>query len=105
MVSATWRTESARLRYRLLTAVGFREHNLDVSRTRKDSGQISNTVLELVMKVEGSFDLFLNGKLDRTSIPKRWLNEELCVRFGFCGEEYDAIVLETTTKGRATRVL
>lgn len=66
--------------------------------------QISTTVLELARKSDGTFDLFLNGKLDRAGIEERWLNEELCVRFGFCGEEYDSIVRETITNGRATRV-
>ena len=47
---------------------------------------------------------FLNGKLDRADIPEPSLNEKLCVRFGFCGEEHDSIVLETATNGRATRV-
>jgi hypothetical protein len=65
-----------------------------VSGTRKDSKQISSTVLELVAKSDGTFDLLWDGKLDRTGIPERWLNEELCVRFGLCGDEYDAIVLE-----------
>ena len=78
---------------------------LFVSRTRKDSKQISNTVLEVAGKSDGNFDLFLNGKLDRADIPERWLNEELCVRFGFCGEEYNSILLETSTNGRATRIL
>ena len=75
-----------------------------MSRTRKDSKQISNTVLEVARKSDGKFDLFLNGKLDRADIPEQWLSEELCVRFGLCGEEYDSIVLETAANGRATRV-
>ena len=75
-----------------------------MSGTRKDSKQISSTVLELVAKNDGTFDLLWDGKLDRTGIPERWLNEELCVRFGLCGDEYEAIVREATTNGRATRV-
>jgi hypothetical protein len=75
-----------------------------VSRTRKESKQISNTVFELVRKSDGTFDLLLNGKLDRADIPEPSPNEELCVRFGFCGEEHDSIALETATNGRATRV-
>jgi len=75
-----------------------------VGHTRKDSKQISNSVLEVVAKSDGTFDTLWDGKLDRAGISERWLNEELCVRFGLCGEEYDAIVLEATTNGRATRV-
>ena len=56
-----------------------------MSRTRKDSNQIKNTVLEVVKNDDGIFDLFLNRKLDRNDIPETWLPEQLCVRFGFCG--------------------
>ncbi|MFZ1139519.1 MAG: hypothetical protein ABR881_14245 [Candidatus Sulfotelmatobacter sp.] len=58
-----------------------------MSRTQKDSKQIKNTVLEVVRKDDGSFDLFLNRKLDRDNIPETWLSAESCARFGFCGEE------------------
>jgi predicted SpoU family rRNA methylase len=77
-----------------------RVHNDLVSQTRKDSNQTANTVLEVVKTDSGTFDLFLNGKLDRERIPEKWLNEELCVRFGFCGEEYESILDELTKAGR-----
>ncbi|HEV2398589.1 MAG TPA: hypothetical protein VGS27_16715 [Candidatus Sulfotelmatobacter sp.] len=67
-----------------------------MSRTRKDSKQTGNTVLEIVRRSNGTFDLFLNGRLDREGIEEEWLNQELCVRFGFCGEEYDSIIDELT---------
>ena len=38
-----------------------------MSRTRKDSNQIKNTVL-VVKKDDGIFDLFLNRKLDRNDV-------------------------------------
>jgi hypothetical protein len=75
-----------------------------VSRTRTGSNQIKNTVLEVVKKDDGIFDLFLNRKLDRNDIPETWLPERLCVRFGFCGEEYDSIPREVNQNGRATVV-
>ena len=96
--------EGARSRYGLLTRFDCRGIILNVSRTRKDSKQISNTVLELVAKADGTFDLLWDGKPHRVGISERWLNEELCVRYGLCGDEYDAIVLAATTSGRATRV-
>lgn len=43
-----------------------------MSRTPKDSNQIKKTVLEVVKKNDGTFDLFLNGKLDRNNIPETW---------------------------------
>jgi hypothetical protein len=75
-----------------------------VSRTRKDSNQIKNTVLEVVKKNDGTFDLFLNRQLDRNNIPETWLPEQLCLRFGFCGEEYDSILREVNQNGRTTIV-
>jgi predicted SpoU family rRNA methylase len=75
-----------------------------VSRTRKDSNQVKNTVLEVVKKNDGTFDLFLNRELDRNNIPETWLPEQLCVRFGFCGEEYDPILREVNQNGRTTIV-
>jgi hypothetical protein len=55
-------------------------------------------------KNDGTFDLLLNGKLDRNNIPETWLPEQLCVRFGFCGEEYDSILREVNQNGRTTIV-
>ena len=64
----------------------------DVSRTRKDSNQ--NRVLEVVKRDDGTFDLYLNRKLDRDGISEDGLPKELCMRFGFCGDEYDSILRE-----------
>jgi len=72
-----------------------------VSLTRKDSPG-TNRVLEVVKRDDGTFDLFLNRKLDRNRIPERWLPDELCVRFGFCGDEYDAILRQLHDCGKAT---
>ena len=49
---------------------------------------------------DGTFGLSLNGKLDRERIPEDGLNEQLCVRFGFCGEEYNLILRELAENGR-----
>jgi hypothetical protein len=73
-----------------------------VSRTRKDSRKATNRVLEVVRMDDGTFDLFMNGKLDRERIPEDGLNEQLCVRFGFCGEEYDSILHELAENGRSS---
>jgi hypothetical protein len=54
---------------------------LSVGRTRKDSKQISNTVLELVAKSDETFDTLWDGKLDRAGIPERWLNEDAALAF------------------------
>jgi hypothetical protein len=73
-----------------------------VSGTRKDSTQITNTVLEVIKRDDGNFDFFLNGKLDRCCVRETWLPEELCVRFGFCGDEYDSILRKVNQHGRTT---
>lgn len=73
-----------------------------MSRTRKDLKKIRNKVLEVVKRDDGTFDLFLNRDLDRSCIPEQWLPEELCVRFGFCGDEYNSILQEVHQNGRST---
>ena len=74
-----------------------------VSKTRKDSVHATKTttVLEVVKRSDGNFDLFLNGKLHRGDIQEGWLQEELCVRFGVCGGEYDAILLAVNERGKS----
>ena len=59
---------------RLVSAAVIQVHNpVCVCRTRKDSKQISNTVLEVARKSNGTLVLFLNGKLDRVDIPEQRL--------------------------------
>lgn len=72
-----------------------------MSRTQKDSQEPRTTALEIVKRDDLTFDLFLNGNPDRSRIAEQWLSDELCVRFGFCGEEYDMILREVKQKGRA----
>jgi hypothetical protein len=55
---------------RLITTVDLLAHNSRVSRTRKDASQTRNTILELLRTNEGTFDLFLNSNLDRSSVPE-----------------------------------
>jgi hypothetical protein len=71
-----------------------------VSRTRKDSSKATNRVLEVVRRDDGRFDLFMNGELYRERVHEDGLNEQLCVRFGFCGKEYDLILHELAENGR-----
>jgi hypothetical protein len=66
---------------------------------------MKDTVLEVIKREDGKFDLFLNHKLDQGEKTESSLPEWLCVRFGFCGEEYDSILREVNLKGRATIVL
>ena len=70
-----------------------------MGRTEKDSPR-SKRFLEVVKRDDGTYDLFLNDAPDRSRIPERWLPDELCVRFGFCSEEYDSILREVDLNGR-----
>ena len=72
-----------------------------MSRTLKDSTSRKRT-LEVVKRDDGTFDLFLNQTLDRSAITEEWLPEELCARFGFCGEEYRSILRVVHQNGRTT---
>lgn len=69
-----------------------------MSRTRKHSHQ--NRVLEVVKKDDGTFDLFLNRDIYRSGISEDTLPRELCVRFGYCGEEYEEILRELNHAGK-----
>lgn len=73
-------------------------YGLIMGRTYKDAKQ--NRVLEVVKRQDGTFDLFLNRRLHRGQIHPDGLPEELCVRFGYCGEEYDLILREVEETGR-----
>jgi hypothetical protein len=64
------------------------------------SQKSTNRVLEVVSREDGTFDLFMNGELDRGRIPVDGLNQQLCVRFGFCGDECDSILHELAENGR-----
>jgi hypothetical protein len=59
-----------------------------VGRTYKGAKQ--NRVLEVVKRQDGTFELFLNRRLPRGQVSEDGLPQELCVRFGFCGEEYNS---------------
>lgn len=77
-----------------------------MSRTRKDS--LTSPVrreLEIVKNDDHTFDLFSDGKQTHAAISERLLNEELCVRYGYCGQEFNSIVEEVNLKGRKTLYL
>lgn len=78
-----------------------------MSRTFKDqqSKKTIRFVLEVFRNDDGTYEVFWKGELVRSRVQERWLNEELCVRYGFCGEEYDAIVRQLSECGKATVVL
>jgi hypothetical protein len=56
-----------------------------MSRTSKDSRHITKTILKIVKRADGKFDLFFNGNLSLERLEEVWLRKELCERFGYCG--------------------
>ncbi len=76
-----------------------------MSKSFKDSDRkaTSRTVLEVVADAHGTFEIILNQKVVRVGVEKKWLNDELCVKYGFCGDEFDAI-MQLAVCGRASVV-
>jgi len=62
-------------------------------------------VIEVVKVSDDAFDLLINHELYRSNAPESALPEWLCVRYGFCGEEYKAILQEIQREGRKVIVL
>jgi hypothetical protein len=61
--------------------------------------------LEVIRRIDGTFDIFWNRKLENTGIAERWLSEEICARHGVCGEEYDNILRQLEQCGKAILIL
>ncbi len=73
-----------------------------MSRTRKDSNW-QGTVIRVIRREDGDFDLFLNRELAKESIPLTGLEAVLCGRFGYCQDEFSAILSELDKNGRVER--
>ena len=71
-----------------------------MSGTWKDSKQ--GTVIRVIKRDDGTFDLFLNRELHQGSIHKDGLESALG-RFGYCQDEFDTILNELRQNGRAER--
>jgi hypothetical protein len=73
-----------------------------MSRTRKDS-RWQGTVIRVIKREDGTFDLILNRELAKESIPMAGLEDILCGRFGYCQDEFAAILSELDKNGTAER--
>ena len=76
-----------------------------MSRTLKDSRKQQGTVIEVIKVGDDSFDLLLNHEIVRRNAPRDALPEWLCVRFGFCGDEFEAILREIEQEGKKVIIL
>ena len=57
-------------------------------------------MIEVIKIGDDAFDLLINHEVFRHNAPEAALPEFLCVRYGFCGTEYDAILQEIEANGR-----
>ena len=73
-------------------------------RTQKDSRDKTRTVCEIVQSGNDAFDIFVNGELTRHYDSENWLRYDLCVRWGYCGEEVEPILTEIKLNGRKSFV-
>jgi hypothetical protein len=74
-----------------------------LSKTRKDSakGRSYRVELSVVKNPDGTFEVVFNGEQVGTGVPEKWLDTELCTKYGFCGEEYEDILRQLNESGRA----
>jgi hypothetical protein len=75
-----------------------------LSRTHKDerSRKTVSFAVEVLKNEDGTYEVFYKGKLTCSRVPECWLYKELCVRFGFCGDEYEPIIRQLNDSGKAT---
>ena len=71
-----------------------------MSRTYKDSARAGTRYLDVVKRDDGAFDVYVNSDLFRSQISEQTLNDQLCVKWGYCGAEYDEILSEIERTGR-----
>jgi hypothetical protein len=78
-----------------------------MSQTRKDSARQSThrIVLEVAANDDGTFEITFNEKVVGRRIPEKWLDDELCAKRGFCGEELASIKRQLSECGRAVVIL
>lgn len=71
--------------------------------TREDSTRQAThrIVLEVATNDDGTFEITFNEKVVGSRIPERWLDDELCAKRGFCGEELASIKRQLVELGRA----
>jgi hypothetical protein len=64
-----------------------------MGRTRKDTARQATYRTELVVfsNTDGTYEISLNGVVVGSHIPEKWLDDELCSKRGFCGEELEEI--------------
>ncbi|HEY2861316.1 MAG TPA: hypothetical protein VGJ21_23100 [Terracidiphilus sp.] len=72
-----------------------------MSRTNKDSAGNRRRDIEVRLAGEG-FDILRCGETVYAQIPERTLGEVLCIKWGYCGSEFDEILTEVRAVGCKT---
>lgn len=74
-----------------------------MSQTWKDSGRKSTDriVLKVGANHDGTYDITVNDEVLGSRIAEKWLDEELCAKRGFCGEQLSEIRRQLRESGRA----
>lgn len=63
---------------------------------------MKQNIWEFLRKSDGTYAVYHNSNVLSDSIPENRLMEEVCVRYGFCGREYDAICSRLNRFGKCT---
>ena len=78
-----------------------------MTQTWKDSTRQSTnrTVLVVAKNDDSTYQIMFNEEVVGSRIPEEWLDEELCAKRGFCGEELASIKHQLAESGRAVVML
>lgn len=61
---------------------------------------MKKSVWEFVRNKDGSYAVIHDGKLLSDGISEERREDEFCIRFGFCGHEYEEIVRQLRQSGK-----
>lgn len=59
------------------------------------------TVLEVAANGDDTYEIIFNQQVVGSRIPESWLDDELCAKRGFCGQELASIKRQLGECGRA----
>lgn len=72
----------------------------NMSKTYKDSARAATRYFDVVGRDDGTFNVYVNRGLFRGQMSEQTLKDQLCVKWGYCGAEYDEILSEVERTGR-----
>ena len=83
--------------------LGTEGNGRKMSQTWKDSARKSThrIVLKVATNDDGTYEIILNEEFVARRIPEKWLDDELCAKRGFCGEELAEIKRQLRDRGQA----